>query len=301
MRSPARHGRQAKNPPGSLQLPRPPRRPVPACGVDHKDCPITTTLGTAGFDVDALDPVTAQDESAHERLSHDLDMLTLLAVQHHVNPHTELLTDSYFLVHDGTMTWDIPGSAQYAAVHVQRDLGAGSYRFDSSRHAIAALAQNWLADRGADPALIVPAVEGQLEGDAETRELEEFLARSGARFEVVDDYTYDQPAFYKTWIIARDTAPEPGRLPVRVLLEEVDLEAGCYTLRQGGFATVDAAQTWVERVGEPDNPLPPLTAAPSARAAGAVAQSSVAVTLSAPASAPAPATAEGHPARPQHR
>ncbi|MEU6234665.1 hypothetical protein [Kitasatospora sp. NPDC047058] len=228
-------------------------------------------------------------------------MLTLLAVQNAENPHTELLTDSYFLVHDGTMTWDIPGSAQYAAVHVQRDLGAGSYRFDYSRHAIAALAQNWLAARGADPALTVPAVEGQPEGDAETRELEEFLARSGARFEVVDDYTYDQPDFYKTWIIARDTAPEPGRLPVRVLLEEVDLEAGCYTLRQGGFARVDDARAWVDRLGEPGNSLPPLTAAPSARAAGAGAHGSAAVTLSAPSPAPAPVTAEGRPAGPKHR
>nr|BEK67531.1 hypothetical protein KPHV_47580 [Kitasatospora purpeofusca] len=229
-------------------------------------------------------------------------MYTSLAVQHATNPHTALLTDSFHVVHDGTMTWaDVPGLAQYAAVHVERDLGDGTYRFDYSRHPIAALAQNWLISRGADPDQLTVDVEDPMDTDQATRDLEDLLAVSGDRFRLVDDYTHDQPDFYKTWIIAADSRPDPGQQPVRVFYEDVDLEASSYTLRQGGFATVEAARSWVDRLGQPDNPLPPLTAAPSARAAGAGAHSSVAVTLSAPGPAQAPATPEGTPGRPHRR
>ncbi|MEU4113275.1 hypothetical protein AB0F71_02085 [Kitasatospora sp. NPDC028055] len=229
-------------------------------------------------------------------------MYTSLAVQHTTNPHTELLTDSFHVVHDGTMTWhDVPGLAQYAAIHVERDRAESTYRFEYSRHPIAALAQNWLVGRGADPAQLTVDVEDPMCTDQATRDLEDFLASSGDRFRLVDDHTYDSPDFYKTWIIASDNRPDPGQQPVRVFYEDVDTATHSYTLRQGGFATVEAARSWVDRLGHPDNPLPPLTAAPSARAAGAGAHSSVAVTFSAPDPAQAPAMPEGSPTRPQRR
>ncbi|WP_404868422.1 hypothetical protein ACI1MP_10145 [Kitasatospora griseola] len=229
-------------------------------------------------------------------------MYTSLAVQHTSNPHTELLAESFHVVHDGTMTWaDVPGLAQYAAVHVERDLGEGTYRFDYSRHPIAALAQNWLVSRGADPGQLTVDVEDPMSTDQATRDLEDFLAVSGDRFGIRDDYTHDSPDFYKTWIIATDSRPDPGQQPVRVFYEDVDTANHSYTLRQGGFATVEAARSWVDRLEQPDNPLPPLTAAPSARAASAGAHSSVPVTLSAPGPAQAPATAEGSPTRPHRR
>ncbi|MFE6053120.1 hypothetical protein ACFQ6N_20365 [Kitasatospora sp. NPDC056446] len=228
-------------------------------------------------------------------------MYTSLAVQHATSPHAELLRDSFYVVHDGTMTWhDVPGLAQYAAIHVQRNLGDGTYRFDYSRHPIASLAQNWLAGRGADPEQLTVEVEDPMSTDQATRGLEGFLAASGDRFRLVDDYTHDSPDFYKTWIIATDVRPDPGQQPIRVFYEDVDTATHSYTLRQGGFATVEAARSWVDRLGHPENPLPPLTGAPSARAAGAGAHSSVAVTVSAP-TAPVPATAEGRPNRPQRR
>ncbi|MGV9266611.1 hypothetical protein ACWDRR_18355 [Kitasatospora sp. NPDC003701] len=227
-------------------------------------------------------------------------MYTSLAIQHATNPHTGLLGDSFYVVYDGTMTWhDVPGMAQYAAIHVDRDLGAGTYRLDYSRHPIAALAQNWLVQRGADLDQLTVEFEDPMATDQVTRDLENFLAASGDRFRNIDDYTHDSSDFYKTWIIAADDRPDPGQQPVRVIYEDIDTANHSYTLRQGGFATVDAARSWVDRVGEPDNPLPPLTGAPSARAAGAGAHSSVAITLSAPA--PAPAPAEDRPARPQRR
>ncbi|MGW2397107.1 hypothetical protein ACWCYY_11195 [Kitasatospora sp. NPDC001664] len=200
------------------------------------------------------------------------------------------------------MTWaDIPGMAQYAAIHVERDLGEGTYRLDYSRHPIAALAQNWLISRGADQDQLTVQFEDPMDTDQATRDLEEALAASGGRFRILDDYTNDSSDFYETWIIAVDDRPEPGQQPVRVFFEDVDMKGHSYTLRQGGFATVDDARSWVDRVGEPDNPLPPLASAPSARAASAGAHSSVAVTLSAPNPAPASVPAAGRHDRPKHR
>ncbi len=291
-----------KNPPPSGRSPPP--DPPPTAADARRTPPITTleTLEDTHFDVDDLRPVTDEDESRLDDLCLGLDLLICLGVQHATNPHTELLSDSFYVVFDGSMTWaDIPGMAQYAAIHVERDLGEGTYRLDYSRHPIAALAQNWLISRGADQDQLPAEFEDPMDTDQATRDLEEALAASGDRFQILDDYTYDSSDFYKTWIIAVDNRPEPGQHPVRVFYEDTNMEGHSYTLRQGGFATVDAARSWVDRLGEPDNSLPPLTAAPSARAAGAAAQSSAAVMLSAPSPAPAPVTAEGRPARPKHR
>ncbi|MGK4581683.1 hypothetical protein [Kitasatospora sp. HPMI-4] len=248
--------------------------------------------------------MSAEDEARHDRLPIGADVLQSLAVQHVTSPHTSLVTDSFYLAFDRTMTWDIPGSPQYAGVHVQRDLAAGTYRFDYARHPIAALAQNWLAARGADPAALVPDIEDPLDTDQATRELEALLARAGERFQVLDQYTYDQYDFYKTWIIVKDTQPEPGQQPVRVFFEDTDLPGGSYSLREGGFPTVGAAMEWIERVGEDDNPLPPLLVAPpSARAAGALAAGTAAVSFSSPRSAPAtvPDAADSRTPRPKSR
>ncbi|MFJ1931672.1 hypothetical protein ACIPLC_15725 [Kitasatospora sp. NPDC086801] len=220
-------------------------------------------------------------------------------------PHSHLVTDSYYLAYDRTMTWDIPGSPHHVGVHIQRDLAAATYRFDYARHSIVALAQNWLASRGADPAHLVPEIEDPLDTDRATRDLEAFLARSGERFQVVNQYTYDEYDFYKTWIIVKDTAPEPGQQPVRVLYEDLDLPGGSYSLREGGFPTTAAAWEWTQRVGEDDNPLPPLLVAPpSTRAAGALAAGTAAVTLSPPRSStptPVPNAADGRTPRPKSR
>ncbi|MFE2110178.1 hypothetical protein ACFXAF_30540 [Kitasatospora sp. NPDC059463] len=231
-------------------------------------------------------------------------MLLPLAVQHVTNPHTALLTESFYLVYDRSMTWYIPGSPQYVGVDVQRDLAAGTFRFDYTRHPVFALAQNWLVSRGADPALVTPDVEDPMDTDQATRDLEEFLARSGDRFHAVDDYTYDQVDSYQTWVIVQDTRPEPGQQPVRVLFEDIDMPGHSYTLREGGFPTVEAARKWTTKAGADDNPLPPLLIAPpSARAAGALAAGTAVVAVSPPRSAPEPVAgaADSRTPRPKSR
>ncbi|MFJ7278276.1 hypothetical protein [Kitasatospora sp. NPDC098663] len=197
-------------------------------------------------------------------------------MQKTANPHTPLLTDSYLVVHDGTMTWDIPGSNQLAGIHVQRDLGAGTYRLEYQRAPIVALAQNWLVSRGADLDQVTPHDEQLPTCDQPSRDLEQQLAQAGDRYRIANSYTSDlvlDPAYssggppssnedlvydFNTWIIAEDRRPEPGQHPVRVFYEDVDYLGRTYTLWEGGFPDLDAAYEWTRRAGEPDNPLPPV-------------------------------------------
>ncbi|MEV4559416.1 hypothetical protein AB0K51_20825 [Kitasatospora sp. NPDC049285] len=232
-------------------------------------------------------------------------------MQHSANPHSPLLTESYLVVHDATMTWDIPGSPQLAGIHVQRDLGAGTYRLDYERAPIVALAQNWLVSRGADLDQLTPHAEWLPTTDQASRDLERRLAQVGDRFWFANSYTSDMvldPAHaaggppsaaedlvydFNTWITAVDERPEPGLHPVRVFFEDVDYLARTYTLREGGFPDRDAAYEWTRRAGEPDNPLPPVEVAPvsSPRTAAARATSPAASASAAPAEVAALPTA----------
>ncbi|MEY9876312.1 hypothetical protein ABH931_005822 [Streptacidiphilus sp. MAP12-33] len=235
----------------------------------------------------------------------------VLAVQHTVNPHTPLLTESYLLVHDATMTWDIPGSPQLAGIHVQRDRGAGTFRLEYERAPIVALAQQWLVSRGADLGQVTPHAEWLPTTDQPSRDLEQRLALAGDRYWFANSYTSDlvlDPAHssggppsaaedlvydFNTWIIAQDRQPEPGQQPVRVFFEDVDYLGRTYTLREGGFPDLDAAYDWTRRAGEPDNPLPPVEVAPvaSPRTAAARATSSATAAGAAPAEVAASPTA----------
>ncbi|WP_157531420.1 MULTISPECIES: hypothetical protein [unclassified Kitasatospora] len=188
------------------------------------------------------------------------------------------------------MTWDVPGLPQIAAIHVHRDLDAGTFRFDYSREPLVALAQRWLIARGADPTVIARQSDGAVApADSATTDLEERLRLSGDRFDIRDDYTDDtvtdpergteglpssgpewaarlQYSFY-TWAIARDTQQLPGQPEYRVFFEEIDMRADTYTLREGGFETWAAASDWTQDTSQP---LPPIPAEEdSARAAAA--------------------------------
>jgi len=225
--------------------------------------------------VEDLEAHTEEDERRRWEFAY-VQSIDVLAVQHTANPHTPLLTESYLVVHDGTMTWDVPGSKQLAGIHVQRDLGAGTYRLEYQRAPIVALAQNWLVSRGADLDQVTPRGEGLPTCDQPSRELEQRLASAGDRYWIVNSYTSDvilDPARssggppstdeelvydFNTWIIAQDQRPKPGQHPVRVFYEDVDYLGRSYTLREGGFPDLDAAYKWTRRAGEPDNPLPPI-------------------------------------------
>ncbi|MFJ1795280.1 hypothetical protein [Kitasatospora griseola] len=259
--------------------------------------------------VEDLEAHTDEDDRRRGEFAYE-QSISVLAVQNTTNPHTPLLTDSYLVVHDGTMTWDIPGSEQLAGIHVQRDLGAGTFRLEYQRAPIVALAQNWLVSRGADLDQVTPHDEWLPTCDQPSRELEQRLAQAGDRYWIANSYTSDlvlDPAHssggppssnedlvydFNTWIIAEDQRPEAGEHPVRVFYEDVDYLARTYTLREGGFPDRGAAYEWTRRAGAPDNPLPPvqIEAAPSPRSAAARATSPAAAASPAAAVAAAPTT-----------
>ncbi|MET8623702.1 hypothetical protein ABZW30_08090 [Kitasatospora sp. NPDC004669] len=215
------------------------------------------------------------------------------------------------------MTWDIPGSPPYAGVHVQRNLAEGTYQADLTREAIAALAQRWLISRGADPDVISQPPMDHMATDEATQGLERRLRESGDRFRVVNQYTHDEVLrpqdlngevppkavaddglvyFFKTWIIAEDTRPEAGQHPVRLFFEDVDMKAHSYTLREGGFRSVDDAYGWTRDIDAGDNPLPPVSTGPSARVTGALQRGTMPLLAPGPTSAiPAPAPAAPRP------
>ncbi|MEY9848451.1 hypothetical protein ABH940_005554 [Streptacidiphilus sp. BW17] len=246
--------------------------------------------------------------------------MTVLAEHHIASAHDPMLTESFLVVHDGTMTYDIPGSNQLAAIHVRRDFRKGTFHLDYQRTPITAFAQRWLIERGADPNHVPLTAPGLPTTDQVSRELEERLARSGNRFEIRNSYTCDlilDPAHgtdaypssfqdlvydFNTWIIATDQYPAPGHPPVRVFFEDVDYPNHMYTLREGGFPDLDSAYEWTRRAGEPDNPLPPvppIPLAPHARSDAARASSPTAraagSSVSAAAAPPVTRRPERHP------
>ncbi|MGA5704542.1 hypothetical protein [Peterkaempfera bronchialis] len=271
----------------------------------------------AALQVEDLEAQTYEDDRRWAEFAFE-QLIDVLAVQHTTNPHTPL-TESFLVVHDGTMTWDIPGSDQVAGIHVQRDPAAGTFRLEYERAPIVALAQNWLVSRGADPAQVALHGEHLPTTDQATRDLEQHLAQAGDRYRIANSYTSDlvldpgraaggPPSAaedlvydFSTWIIAEDRRPEPGQHPVRVFFEDVDYLGHSYTLREGGFPDLDAAYEWTLRAGEPDNPLPPVEAVSSPRSAAARATSpaTAAASTAADVVAAPPSTADTTASRPR--
>ncbi|MEU4300045.1 hypothetical protein [Kitasatospora aureofaciens] len=281
---------------------RPPRTPEsPITDVTEPLLAIDEAL-----QVEDLEAHTEEDKRRWWEFAYERN-IGVLAVQNTTNPHTPLLTDSYLVVHDGTMTWDIPGSEQLAGIHVRRDLGAGTFRLEYQRAPIVALAQNWLVSRGADLGQVTPHDERLPTCDQPSRALEQRLAQAGDRYWIANSYTSDlvlDPAHssggppssnedlvydFNTWVIAEDQRPAAGEHPVRVFYEDVDYLGRTYTLREGGFPDLDAAYEWTRRAGAPDNPLPPV-GVESARSAAARATSPATAASPAAAVAPAPPT-----------
>ncbi|MER7701605.1 hypothetical protein ABTX81_01715 [Kitasatospora sp. NPDC097605] len=311
-RAAAASASRAPNGPAAPQ--RPPRTPENA--ITDVNEPLLAI--DEALQVEDLEAHTEEDKRRWWEFAYERNV-GVLAVQNTTNPHAPLLTDSYLVVHDGTMTWNIPGSEQLAGIHVRRDLGAGTFRLEYQRAPIVALAQNWLVSRGADLGQVTPNHEWLPTCDQPSRELEQRLAQAGDRYWIANSYTSDlvlDPAHssggppssnedlvydFNTWIIAEDQRPAAGEHPVRVFYEDVDYPGRTYTLREGGFPDLDAAYEWTRRAGAPDNPLPPI-GIESARSAAARATSPAAAASPAAAVAPVPPTTNNQTAtRPRTR
>ncbi|MYS67836.1 hypothetical protein GTW66_28695 [Streptomyces sp. SID5473] len=169
--------------------------------------------------------------------------------------------DSYLLFFDQSATWGIPGSPAYVALHLTRDAELGTFRFSQETHPLVPLGQRWLIEQGCPPEGIgLTNTHGLQPADPLTTLLENRL-RTGPedRMKVLDHYTNDE----ETWALLHDTDPASAELPFRVFLEEVSFQENTYTVREGAFATADAADDWLS---DRDTPLPPAPALSRAEA-----------------------------------
>ncbi|WP_268221028.1 glycosyl hydrolase [Streptomyces sp. EMB24] len=197
------------------------------------------------FDLADLLPADETSEAAMEAFrAGDLSVLS----QHHTASNG---SHSFVLAHDRSVTWGVPGEPQLVAIAVARDLSRSTFTFETSRHATASFAQNWLAERGCPLDRIALRGGDHAEpADDLTVQVEQQIQRSGTRYEVLDTYTSDHDPS-EAWTLVRDS--RAAQAPVRLFHEEWDHDAGTYTVREGAFTDVGAAQTWLD---ERSGPLP---------------------------------------------
>lgn len=195
------------------------------------------------FDLTELTPADGASEEAMETVrAGDLRMLA----QHHTAPNG---SHSFVLVHDWSAVWGTPGEPELVAIAIARDLSRSTFTFETSRHATASFAQNWLVERGCPPARITLVDDDLLKPDDDlTLQVEQRIRQSGSRLDVLDTYTFNP---WETWTLTRDS--HAAKAPIRVFHEEWDCDAGTYTMREGAFADVSAARTWLD---ERSGPLP---------------------------------------------
>lgn len=178
--------------------------------------------------------------------------------------HTGDDQHSYYVLHDRSATWGFPGDPQIVALHLKRDAATRTFRFDRAELPLPAMAQSWLIARGCpEEAILVPEGLGTTPADDATRALEERLRRDGDHFALLRSYTHDVTQPIQTTVLLR-ALDERAPVPFRVLLEEADTGNWTHTLREGGFATYEAATTWwAAHWSGDDIPLP--TVPPPAR------------------------------------
>ncbi|MFB9464965.1 glycosyl hydrolase [Streptomyces cinereospinus] len=198
-----------------------------------------------------LDGLSPADESAAEAEG-DIalwdDLFSTLA-EH----HTPDGQHSFFVIHGGSATWGIPGAPQLIALHVTRDLTARTFRIEQANQPTVPFAQLWLTGRGCPPDTLQLPDDQRIEpADALTTRIERQIRHSGTRYETKDHYTHDSVP-YETWVMVRDSDPSAANLPVRIFLEETNLDALTYTLREGAFRDGTSANQWLF---DRDTPLP---------------------------------------------
>ncbi|MGW9377251.1 glycosyl hydrolase [Streptomyces albidoflavus] len=241
------------------------------------------------FDLNGLAPADDVSEELVEMFRPS--DLTVLA-HHRTEPNG---SHSFVVAHDDSATWGVPGAPQVVAIAVARDLSRSTFTMDSTYHAAAPFAQNWLIERGCPPERIALA-SGNFVAPADdlTVQVEQKIRMSGARYEVLDTCTSDfDPS--ETWTLALDSGAT--QVPVRIFREEWDYNAGTYTVREGAFADVSAARSWLD-----DRPGP-LPAPPEDRHDnGSALRTRVALARSAsPSATPKAAVPGTPPAKPVQR
>ncbi|MGY5079284.1 hypothetical protein ACWIGX_19690 [Streptomyces nigrescens] len=178
--------------------------------------------------------------------------------------HTADGAHSFYVLYDSSATWDVPGIPQYVALHLQRDLESKTFRFERDLLPLPAMAQSWLIHRGCPPQSIGLNPElGPKPADEATRALERRLMTDGDHFALGYSYTRDDPGD-PVIVVALCPLDEQAPSEFRVVAEELDSNAWTYSLREGGFDTVEEALQWCDdRLSGTAGPLPPVRPATS--------------------------------------
>ncbi|WP_329096807.1 hypothetical protein [Streptomyces sp. NBC_01439] len=211
------------------------------------------------FRLDGLEPANpAMGESFWDAVESESHEMSVLASHHSPDGRT-----SFFVLHDRTATWGIPGEPQLIALHLTRDTEARTFTADFVRLPLVSMAQSWLIKRGCPTdAIGLPEGMGSRPADETTVALERRLMGDGDNFAVLFSYTEDSGLKPEITVLLR-ALDEMAPYPYRVLLEELDTSTWTHTLREGGFETFEAADAWLE---DRDAPLP---ATPALRASAA--------------------------------
>ncbi|MFJ7528015.1 hypothetical protein ACIQ1S_24180 [Streptomyces griseus] len=208
------------------------------------------------FHVDHLDADAEKSRDFYRHVSLHQDSYVPLAEHHSANG-----ARSYYVLFDRSATYGHPGDPHYLAVYLRRDQEEATFDFEYAQLPLVPMAQSWLIHRGCPSESIPLSREiGPRPADEATTALEQRLVNDGDHFAMGLSYTEDDPNDYVTLVVLR-AMDERAPSPYRVLVEEVDVDLETYTLREGGFNTVEEARHWyIERLGGRADPLPPVRA-----------------------------------------
>ncbi|MFD4476459.1 hypothetical protein ACFWPU_10145 [Streptomyces sp. NPDC058471] len=207
------------------------------------------------FHLDGYDAVNDRvAEQFWQHIGIEASELTVLA-EH----TTDDQQHSYYVLHNGAVTWGIPGEPQLVALHLQRDVQARTFRFQHDQLPLVPMAQSWLIARGCpkDAIGLRPDRVGTDAEDEATTALEDRLTADGDHFAVVTSYTSDDHPDGVQITVLLAAIDEKAPLRFRVLLHEVDTERWTHRLREGGFSTYEQATAWWQAHWSGDDvPLP---------------------------------------------
>ncbi|UUN25416.1 hypothetical protein [Streptomyces sp. FIT100] len=242
------------------------------------------------YRIDGFEAATVRIEEDFFSVTLADDMFVPLA-EHHSDDGR----DTYLLFYDRAAIWDVPGTAEYLALHLTRDVEQRTFDFEYERAPVVPLAQNWLIRQDCPPEATAPSRNGgPRPADAITTQLEDLLrTHPDGRYEVIDHHT-DNPGSFDVGTEVRTlvhyTRPDSAHAPYRLFLEETAKDFRSYTVREGAFASAEAVD---DRAMDRNTPFP-LAPAPQATV---VRRAQVALTRSPLAGAaglavpPAPVTA----------
>ncbi len=169
---------------------------------------------------------------------------------------------SYWIFHDCSATWGLPGAAELVALCVVRDPATRTFRFSYSSEPILPLAQRFLISCGA-PSRALEMRQAQRfaqPADQDTTWLERQLRYSHHRYEVLEHYTHGPVSATdgtSIRVLVHDRDMHHAHQPYRLFLETTTPDFSTYTLRQGAFTDQDAVEAWLDRwYADPSTALP---------------------------------------------